>query len=136
MKYVYPATNVTSTNSQIEPLFVGWAVLNNNDVARLQYERNSLARSVLRTSLSLRKSSNIPMAANVYWLTEMSAYKATFCTPIVITSIRAALVYQLDSNRFHLEFQANFFTPAFFAAFCKSSSSVASGMPSLKASSR
>ena len=33
-------------------------------------------------------------------------------------------------------FQENFFTPDFFAAFCKSSSSVASGMPSLKASSR
>jgi|CXWL01.1.fsa_nt_gi hypothetical protein len=31
---------------------------------------------------------------------------------------------------------ANFFTPAFFAAFCKSSSSVASGRPARKASSR
>ncbi len=41
-----------------------------------------------------------------------------------------------DGDEFRLEFQANFFTPAFFAAFCKSSSSVASGMPSLNASSR
>ena len=32
--------------------------------------------------------------------------------------------------------QTNFFTPAFFAAFCKSSSSVASGRPVRKASSR
>jgi hypothetical protein len=40
---------------------------------------------------------------------------------------------KLDSDGFRLEFQANFFTPAFFAAFCKSSSSVASGMPNLKA---
>lgn len=35
-----------------------------------------------------------------------------------------------------LEFHPNFFTPAFLAAFCRSSSSVASGMPNLKASSR
>lgn len=42
----------------------------------------------------------------------------------------------LDSDEFRFEFQPNFFMPAFFAAFCKSSSSVASGIPSLKASSR